>query len=791
MSAPASGLGTVVLLTNKGVVYGWDDTAGGWSQLFQTGLEDDYGQIKISPNYNPLGVHEREKQIVVATSGKLWISRDWGTQWYLNGSFSNTAVTPADWVVSAISMSVNFVNDGTILVAQSRENPSAGTPWGDEGEVWRSTDGGNSFSMVRVVESRITALHATGGSPVGPSHFYMSIFYYPELANPSLAVGIRRSDNGGLTWNDFGNWQDFLLEPEVAGGAAQRWKPLMAFAESTDFQNDGVIYFGRSEGVFRSDDSGNHWVQTRTRSERFIRHLAVGLDANQNGGNDVVVFGGSYGSGTLMARFREQNGSLNLIETTTLADSKITYQKPVVVSPNYSLDGVMVAGGSNGLAIWFDPNRNGKNQYGARGWVETDRNPYGYVRTLAISPHFDASTPQSTDRSFFWSTRSDLGAVDEQTWRTLDCGQTTELIDTCFEPNSNSHVDLPHLSNMVVASTYDAVNNVTDVYGSAGPNLFRFGSDPLGGTTPVWTWLGSTSSRMSALALDPDWELIGTPGYRRIWATLVDPPYLAALDDLTSGLVVQEITTTGMDSEVKGLAVPSTFSTTSVLFASTTGMGVKSLDVSPFLANPQASCSWQQTGKNYPAYVTLPIVASPNFASDGTLFTGTDFGIVWGQDNASVAWQLADTPGNSDDRDPGYTFYSPNAQSNPAPNRPWDWDESYFYKVENKYGVETHGTAVSWTTDHGAWFRWEGVASEVSLETFTGSLMGSVTVEVMDFWTGSTLATATENLNGGPIANHLITLPLLASAEVIVKVTADLSGPNAVAFAFDGLMITP
>ncbi len=782
LSAPRSGVGIVIALTSNGTVFGWEESSQSWLGLLQTGLADDYGKIAIAPWFDDTAAVGPDQAMAVATAGVLHQSDDGGTTWTIQSQFSTPATTAADWTISALAYAISYSSNGILLVGRSRENLAAGNPWGDEGELWRTADYGVTFTFVMPTISRITSLHATGPSAFGGRHFFMSIYYFPDRNNPAQAVGLRRSDDLGLSWSDFGNWQDLILEEEVGDGAAERWKPLMGFATSLDYKNDRMVYFGRSEGLFRSLDGGKNWLQTRVRSERFVRNMTTTVDAD----GSILAFGGTYGSGTIKARFQSTPSGLVPVDLEVLDEGKITYQKPIAASPNYAQDGMVAVGGATGISLWFDPAKNGRNPWGKRGWLETADNIFGYVRTIVVSPHFDASTPTSLDMSFYWSTRSaSHHGPGEQTWRTMDCGKTLELIDTWSDSTGGSG-DLPHLSNLAFAPTYDASDPITttDLYGTAGPHLFR-----LDGST--WTWLGTATSRLSTLSVAPDFDRDGmTAAGPVLWATLISWPYLVRITDDNGGqnpATFDEIPTDGMDCEVKGLAVPPDLPATGILYAATTGSGVKTIQVGGWTPGSPDPI-WNTTGSGYPSWVTMPVDFSPGFLTDQSLLAGTDRGFVHSQ--AGSAWQVLSIPSFIDDRDPGFTFYSPNASGNTQPTRPWRWLEAPFDVVEKRFPVQVSGVGVAYTKDDGSWFRWQGIASGLTVRTFEGPKLGWVDCQVLDFNTGAVLSQIALDLETGTVITEKeIVLPAFPAGPVELVVTTTLAMGES--FALDGLKLLP
>ena len=176
-------------------IYRSKDRAATWQRV---GLPASgaFGRIVVDPK-NP-------KRVWAAASGDLYnpggqrglyLSTDGGEQWrrVLKGENDTTG---------AIDVAVDPVNPNNVLVAMwdhvryptHREYAGVGSG------VWRSTDGGESFTEVvlpslGVTEDKVGRI-GVAYSPSNPQRAYAVV---ASQANGS-AVGMYRSDNGGATW---------------------------------------------------------------------------------------------------------------------------------------------------------------------------------------------------------------------------------------------------------------------------------------------------------------------------------------------------------------------------------------------------------------------------------------------------------------------------------------------------------------------------------------------------------------------------------------------------------------
>ncbi|HJM38789.1 MAG TPA: hypothetical protein QGG59_01605, partial [Planctomycetota bacterium] len=411
--------------------------------------------------------------------------------------------------------------------------------------------------------------------------------------------------------------------------------------------------------------------------------------------------------------------------------------------------------------------------------------------------HFDSSDP-SGDHTIVASTRSELGGLGESAFLLLEGGKNPIEVNDAYVPSNPSgqqYLPVRHLSSIAIAPTFDssATAGLLDIYGTAGPNLFRldFDVNAPNGSGYVWTWLGEHPSTglITALVVDPSWSRSPSSPYPVLWATTVDSPYILRItDNGGSAATFDMVDTVGMDSFVRGLALSHSFANDNTLYVSTSGTGVHKLDVGPFLAGSSSALQWNRVGKDYPPYLSLPLGSAVTGLGADLLITGTEVGFAYGSDNPNQAWQTIATDSSVDDLDPGFTTYSPRNPSNTQGYRPWPWSTIDADYVERTRKVETHGGTVTFVRDNGAWFHWEGLARELTLEAIGGPGMGKVDLELFDLKTGALINSMLGvDLNASFFENRPITITGTANQAVYLDVHARLQGGKT--FAFDGLIV--
>lgn len=181
-----------------------------------------------------------------STGGGLWKTEDAGTTWnnisdgfFRTGSVGAIAVAPSDPNIVYVGMGEHAVR-GTM------------TTHGDG--VYKSTDGGETWTHIGLTESRHIAdieVH-----PDNPDLLFVAV--QGALHGPSECRGVYRSDDGGQSWckvlyidNTTGAC-DLSLDPA---------NPRILYAGMWDHRRYpwSVRSGGPGSGLFKSTDSGNNW----------------------------------------------------------------------------------------------------------------------------------------------------------------------------------------------------------------------------------------------------------------------------------------------------------------------------------------------------------------------------------------------------------------------------------------------------------------------------------------------------------------------------------------------------
>ena len=175
--------------------------------------------VAVSPSF------KADRSVFAGVPGGVLRSVDGGQNWYIAGFPS-----PPPFV-SALVVSPNFAQDGTLLVGTLEDGVFRS---GDRGEHWAAWNFGLLDLNVLCL-----ALSPDFGAIAPAGHLSETIFAGTES-------GIFRSTNGGRAWREV----DFPTE----------FAPVLSLVLSPRFATDGLLLAGtESCGLFCSRDRGSTW----------------------------------------------------------------------------------------------------------------------------------------------------------------------------------------------------------------------------------------------------------------------------------------------------------------------------------------------------------------------------------------------------------------------------------------------------------------------------------------------------------------------------------------------------
>lgn len=213
-------------------------TDGSWSMVGPTNIGGRVTGLAVDPE-------TRDVVYAAAASGGLWKSTDAGR------TFATAWPDTATQAMGAVATG----SDGTLYAGTGEVNPGGGSlTYGGTG-IYASRDGGASWRSLGLADSG--AIGAITIDPRDPKRIFVAAA--GSLFNAGGDRGVYRSTDGGASWtrvlagaNDFTGANDVIMDPT---------NPRRLYAAMWDHRRepDKRSYGGVGSGVYRSTDGGDTW----------------------------------------------------------------------------------------------------------------------------------------------------------------------------------------------------------------------------------------------------------------------------------------------------------------------------------------------------------------------------------------------------------------------------------------------------------------------------------------------------------------------------------------------------
>ncbi len=271
-----------------------------WAQLPSTTSSDWYyvNRLDISPDGNV---------ILAATQSGIWRSTDGGLTWtqVLVGAFADVNFDPTDSnkaVAGALRYGDAFYSldggatwtaatfgggtDGRVEVAYAPSDPSIVyiSMNQNNGELWKSADGGQSYTLVN-----------TGSEFLGTQGWYGNVVWVNPYDPDFVIVGgidLWRSTDGGATLEKSSHWYD--------DNSIHADHHAIVESPTFDNVNDRTVFFGNDGGIYKADDVATvtYTVGWQALNNNLgITQFYGGAGNAQSG----VILGGAQDNGTLVS----------------------------------------------------------------------------------------------------------------------------------------------------------------------------------------------------------------------------------------------------------------------------------------------------------------------------------------------------------------------------------------------------------------------------------------------------------------------------------------------------------
>ncbi len=249
----------------NGGVWKTTDYGRTWNPIFDSEPTGSIGSVAVSPsdpNVIYVGSGEGLQRPDLSTGDGIYKSTDAGKTWTHLGLRNGQQIP---------QIAIDPHNPDRIFVAV------LGHPYGPNPErgVYRSTDGGRTFEKV-LGKDENTGANDVKIDPSNPDVVYASLWEarqgpWENGAWSGPGGGIFKSTDGGSTWHP--------LTQGIPSGADGFVQANLAISPANPKRLYASVAIGRSSGIFRSDDAGEHWVRATTDAR----------PAQRIGGGDVSV----------------------------------------------------------------------------------------------------------------------------------------------------------------------------------------------------------------------------------------------------------------------------------------------------------------------------------------------------------------------------------------------------------------------------------------------------------------------------------------------------------------------
>ena len=600
IASPLFDTDQTVLTTSEGQgVYRSDDGGLSWRK-FNTGISN------LNLHYSAAGLDSQGgvAYFVSATYGGLYRLSSGSSTW--------DRVLNASTVVQAFAVSPDFSSDQTVLLGDQN------------GALLLSTDGGQTFNQLTlsVGTGLVTVIkfapdYATSGevfigttsglfvstdylsslSPVAnaPLDWISALVLSPDyridatlfLTTPSQGV-FKSADRGT-------SWELHETGVELVGQTNFHFEDLSI---SGDYSNDGTIFLATFEGLFRSTDFGNSWVELETRPPTLIMGVAMSPEFAQDG----LMLVSTYGGGLYVT----EDAGVNWRVSSIGVSSPYLYQ--VAIRENAgSGPPVLITSHENHLLISEDK---------GNSWIEkevSDLFPGSCIASkMGVSPDY------TNDKTVYLGCRRDGIVV------THDDGETWSLV-------LNGRQQLPGGSVMSIALSPDYAVDHSLMFSDQRGYFAKSTDEGLSwylaqdGLPAPGRWYGGRG-----LVFSPDYKndnLIAAVTEQGFYYSLNEASTWNLTGGDSSSPVAQGI--------IDNIAISPDFANDGTLFTSVRGQGL-------FRASSNGS-GWNQVGADSSGnkYDIQNFVLSPDFANDGLV-------IGWGHDHLFRSTDRGDSFENFD-----------------------------------------------------------------------------------------------------------------------------------------------
>ncbi len=566
---------TVFLASRQQGAYRSTDGGASWEQ-FSDGLDD----LRIGALAAGMDGAGGVSYFVLAGDGGLFR--------LLPGESTWSRRLGASVVVTALAVSPGFAVDGTVIAGSL------------QGTVFRSTDGGTSFTRIDLpllgsatisriafapdyADSGELFIGTTAGLFVSdnylaglervndfPQQLVSALALSPDYRVDSTlfattATNVYQSSDRGVSWSIRETGVKLVAQTSV------HFRDLVI---SSDFANDGTVFLATFEGLIRSTDYGSTWVELETRPPALIMDVAMSPAFATDGLMAVSTYGGGL--------YVSEDGGNSWRASSIGVSRPYTYQLAIVDRP--SEGPLILSSRANHLLLSGDR---------GNSWVEKEilraSGSSCLASEMGVSPDF------ALDSTVFFGCRRDGIVITRNggdSWsRVVRRWQLDGGIVTAVTPSPDFTADTTVMFSEYrgfVARSSDAGANWQATLAGLPPPGIRYGG--------------------SGLAYSPDY------GNDDLVAAATSAGLYLSADGGSNWSVVPDTNSPVASGVIENVAFSPDFASDRTMLVSVRGQGLfRSVD---------AGLSWQQAGVGAEGfrYDMQKVKFSPDFAVDGIVF---------------------------------------------------------------------------------------------------------------------------------------------------------------------------
>lgn len=472
-----------------------------------------------------------------------------------------------------------ITNSNTLLVATSLCG------------ILRSTDAGQSFNAVNtgILDLNIRSIAISADNQVFAAGYSQAIFISKDL---------------GLTWQK--NSDEISISKAGSAQANAAQLPMFTdIALSADFAQDKTLFLSSFDGLFRSTNGGNQWLQLDTLPLSLIQAIAISTTYAL----DKTITLTTYDNGV----YKSNNAGR---DWQSIADNIDGRNYDIAFSPNYATDKTLFISNSNdelGMDII------GKSTDGGLTWTSHSLpSRHSGSSIIALSPAF------INDATLFVGSRHGL------IYRSIDGGENFKII---FDESATSCDGC--ISSIAVSPNY-AVDKTILIASATGIHISKDGGD---------NWLLKTSPKAFNLIKTNSVKLLISPNYTIDHSIFIATPQgLFKTDDEFNSVQKISANLTDVNSYITQIALSPNYAVDNTLIMTIKGKGLfqsKDAGLSFQLINPKIIAS----NRNFELWDGFPIVSSsvvvfsPNYAVDKTIFAANSNQVFRSEDEGQN-WKI-------------------------------------------------------------------------------------------------------------------------------------------------------